>query len=297
MARSSRTARSRSRDPPPTRRPCRGVRRVHAAAGRGPAGRPSPRRRGKGAKVGPKTVKVDADGSFETPLGLSTGKWQLTVTATSPEGKSTTLTRDISIRYKGVTLVVEIKDGPRLDQGLGRRQGLEGHRHGRQGLQPGQGPDVHGQAGDRGPHGQVERDVLHAQRQGPRPDVEQGQPRDLAVRAAGQADPHRTATDGGRPAGRARRAAPGPVRRAGAHGRHRRVVHRRARRPRCSPRCPARPATCGAGSSPTANDVKAALLGRAAGGPRRARRGLRAGRRGDGRGRARAPRTPTSASA
>ena len=66
---------------------------------------------GKGAKVGPKTVKVDSDGSFETPLGLSTGKWQLTVTATSPEGKSTTLTRDISIRYKGVTLVVEIKNG------------------------------------------------------------------------------------------------------------------------------------------------------------------------------------------
>ncbi len=66
---------------------------------------------GKGAKVGPKTVKVDADGSFETPLGLSTGKWALTVTATSPEGKSTTLTRDISIRYKGVTLVVEIKNG------------------------------------------------------------------------------------------------------------------------------------------------------------------------------------------
>ena len=80
----------------------------------------------------------------------------------------------------------------RLDQGLGRRQGLEGHRHGRQGLQPGQGPDLHRQAGDRGPHGQVERDLLHAQRQGPRPDVEQGQPRDVAVRAVGQADPHRT---------------------------------------------------------------------------------------------------------
>jgi hypothetical protein len=66
---------------------------------------------GKGAKVGPKSVKVASDGSFETPLGLSTGKWQLTVTATSPEGKSTTLTRDISIRYQGVTLVVEIKHG------------------------------------------------------------------------------------------------------------------------------------------------------------------------------------------
>jgi cytoskeleton protein RodZ len=66
---------------------------------------------GKGAKVGPKSVKVASDGSFETPLGLSTGKWQVSVTATSPEGKSTTLTRDISIRYQGVTLVVEVKHG------------------------------------------------------------------------------------------------------------------------------------------------------------------------------------------
>jgi cytoskeletal protein RodZ len=65
---------------------------------------------GTGAKVGPKTVDVASDGSFETPLDLSTGKWQLSVTATSPEGKATTLTRDVSIRYQGVTLVVEIKN-------------------------------------------------------------------------------------------------------------------------------------------------------------------------------------------
>lgn len=65
---------------------------------------------GAGAKVGPKTVEVRSDGSFEAPLDLSTGTWQLSVTATSPEGKSTTLTRDISIRYQGVTLVVEIRN-------------------------------------------------------------------------------------------------------------------------------------------------------------------------------------------
>jgi cytoskeletal protein RodZ len=66
---------------------------------------------GKGATVGPKTVEVGSDGSFETPLDLSTGSWQLSVTATSAEGKATTLTRDIAIRYKGVTLVVEVKGG------------------------------------------------------------------------------------------------------------------------------------------------------------------------------------------
>jgi cytoskeletal protein RodZ len=65
---------------------------------------------GKGAKVGPKTVDVASDGSFETPLDLSTGAWQLAVTATSAEGKATTVTRDVAIRYQGVTLVVEIKN-------------------------------------------------------------------------------------------------------------------------------------------------------------------------------------------
>ncbi|HKF84424.1 MAG TPA: helix-turn-helix domain-containing protein [Candidatus Limnocylindrales bacterium] len=66
---------------------------------------------GKGATVGPKTVAVEADGAFETALGLSTGTWQVSVTATSAEGKATTVTRDIAIRYKGVTLVVEVKNG------------------------------------------------------------------------------------------------------------------------------------------------------------------------------------------
>jgi hypothetical protein len=61
--------------------------------------------------VGPVTVAVAADGTFETPLDLSTGAWQLTVTATSAEGKAVTLTRNVAITYKGVNLVVEIKNG------------------------------------------------------------------------------------------------------------------------------------------------------------------------------------------
>ncbi len=59
--------------------------------------------------VGPTSVDVDADGSFDTPLDLAAGKWQIVITATSAEGKAVTLTRNVSIKYKGVNLVVEIK--------------------------------------------------------------------------------------------------------------------------------------------------------------------------------------------
>jgi cytoskeletal protein RodZ len=65
---------------------------------------------GKGAKVGPKTVDVSEGGAFQTPLDLSTGTWQITVTATSAEGKTATLTRDVSISYNGVNLVLEIRN-------------------------------------------------------------------------------------------------------------------------------------------------------------------------------------------
>ena len=63
----------------------------------------------EGPTVGPFTVVPGADGSFDTPLDLSEGKWQIVVTATSAEGKATTLTRNVSIVYKGVNLVVTIK--------------------------------------------------------------------------------------------------------------------------------------------------------------------------------------------
>ena len=59
--------------------------------------------------IGPVTVDVADDGSFETPLDLSAGRWQITVTATSTEGKAVTLTRNVSIKYKGVNLVITVK--------------------------------------------------------------------------------------------------------------------------------------------------------------------------------------------
>ena len=62
-----------------------------------------------GPTVGPVDVKIGADGTFDTPLELSEGKWKIVVTATSAEGKATSLIRNVSIVYKGVNLVVSIK--------------------------------------------------------------------------------------------------------------------------------------------------------------------------------------------
>ncbi|MDQ6795550.1 MAG: helix-turn-helix domain-containing protein [Chloroflexota bacterium] len=57
------------------------------------------------------TVKPADDGSFATPFDLTTGRWTLTVTASSAEGKTVALTRSVSVAYQGVNLVVTVKGG------------------------------------------------------------------------------------------------------------------------------------------------------------------------------------------
>ena len=59
----------------------------------------------------PVTVDVAEDGSFGTPFELTTGRWAITVTASSPEGKTASLTRNVSVAFKGVNLVVNVKGG------------------------------------------------------------------------------------------------------------------------------------------------------------------------------------------
>ena len=83
-------------------------------------------------------------------------------------------------------------------------------------VQPGQGAHVHRQGIDRGPDREVERDVLHAQRREPGPDVQQWATRrpGCSPRPTRRSGP--TGPDDGGPARRARRAAPGPMRRRGA---------------------------------------------------------------------------------
>jgi cytoskeletal protein RodZ len=62
--------------------------------------------------VAPITVDVAADGSFETPLELTTGRWTVTITAESAEGKTASLVRNVSVAYEGVNLVITISNGP-----------------------------------------------------------------------------------------------------------------------------------------------------------------------------------------
>ena len=62
-----------------------------------------------GRTVGPVTVPVGEDGAFSTPLELSTGNWAVAITATSKDQRSTTQTRNVTIAFKGVNLVVAIK--------------------------------------------------------------------------------------------------------------------------------------------------------------------------------------------
>ncbi len=60
------------------------------------------------------TVDVnDEDGSFSLPpLELTTGRWAITVTATSTDGKTAALTRNVTVAFSGVNLVVNIRGGP-----------------------------------------------------------------------------------------------------------------------------------------------------------------------------------------
>jgi cytoskeletal protein RodZ len=59
----------------------------------------------------PVTVNVGEDGAFNTPFELTTGRWALTVTASNAEGKTQSITRNVTVAYRGVNLVVEVKGG------------------------------------------------------------------------------------------------------------------------------------------------------------------------------------------
>jgi cytoskeletal protein RodZ len=62
----------------------------------------------------PISVTVADDGTWNTgstPLQLTTGRWSIVVTASNAAGKAASLTRHVSIAYKGVNLVVAAKGG------------------------------------------------------------------------------------------------------------------------------------------------------------------------------------------
>lgn len=73
-----------------------------------PAGQATPAPPAKPAEV---TVPVGQDGTFSTPYELTAGRWALTVTAKSAEGKTVALTRNVTVAYQGVNVVVMAKGG------------------------------------------------------------------------------------------------------------------------------------------------------------------------------------------
>jgi cytoskeletal protein RodZ len=63
------------------------------------------------AEPEPITLEVGEDGSFSTPFELTAGRWSITVTAASPQGRTAAQTRNVTVVFKGVNLVVTIDGG------------------------------------------------------------------------------------------------------------------------------------------------------------------------------------------
>jgi hypothetical protein len=60
----------------------------------------------------PLSVAVHEDGSYSTPLELTAGRWELTVTASSENRKSNSLKRTVTVAYRGVNLTLTVRGGP-----------------------------------------------------------------------------------------------------------------------------------------------------------------------------------------
>ncbi len=76
--------------------------------GTGASPGPSP---SEGPGVEPQTVQPADDGTYNAPLELTAGRWSITVTAASAEGKTVSITRTVTVSYSGINLVVSIKGG------------------------------------------------------------------------------------------------------------------------------------------------------------------------------------------
>jgi len=80
--------------------------------GGGTAARPSP---GPSASLSaapePLQIPVADDGTFGAPYELTAGRWTITVTATSAEGKAVSIPRTVTVTYRGVNLVVTVRGG------------------------------------------------------------------------------------------------------------------------------------------------------------------------------------------
>ncbi len=75
----------------------------------GPSASPSPSAQVEGPA--PASVAPGDDGSYSVPVELTAGRWAITVTAASADGKTVSITRNVSVSYKGVNVVVSIQGG------------------------------------------------------------------------------------------------------------------------------------------------------------------------------------------
>lgn len=79
----------------------------------GPASEPAAGDDPPEAPTAPEPISVEPaeDGTFSVPLELSQGRWTIAVTATSQAQKTTTVMRAVTVQFKGVNLVVAIRNG------------------------------------------------------------------------------------------------------------------------------------------------------------------------------------------
>ena len=63
------------------------------------------------APPAPLSVTPADDGSFATNLGLTAGRWTVTIVARNDQGQTTTLTRAVTVVYQGVNVVVAVSGG------------------------------------------------------------------------------------------------------------------------------------------------------------------------------------------
>jgi len=82
-----------------------------AYVGRAPGEAPAASAAPTPASPAPIDVTPADDGSFATNLDLTAGRWTLTIAAKSGQGRTTTLTRNVTVVYQGVNLVVDVKGG------------------------------------------------------------------------------------------------------------------------------------------------------------------------------------------
>ena len=87
----------------------------------------------------PMTVPVADDGTYARRSSSRPGIGPSPSPPRTPRARPTSLTRNVTVAYQGVTVAVDDQGRPGLAQGLGRRQGGRRDRDGRQGLLIGQG--------------------------------------------------------------------------------------------------------------------------------------------------------------